>query len=64
MGKIFLSLVMTRLVLGADAQSNQSFEELIYVPNNFIIKKGKKHKFDDMMHEAKQFPDLFDKYLK
>jgi len=40
MGKIFLSLVMTMLVLGADAQSSQSLEELIYVPNDFIIKNG------------------------
>ncbi len=34
------------------------------VPNNFIIKKGGKHKFDDMMPEVKQFADWFDKYLK
>jgi acetyl esterase/lipase len=34
------------------------------VPNNFIIKKGGKHKFDDMMPEVKQFADWFDKCLK
>jgi acetyl esterase/lipase len=34
------------------------------VPNNFIVKKGGKHKFDDMMPEVKQFADWFDKYLK
>jgi acetyl esterase/lipase len=34
------------------------------VPNNFIIKEGGKHKFDDMMPEVKQFADWFDKYLK
>jgi acetyl esterase/lipase len=34
------------------------------VPNNFIIKKGAKHNFDDMQPEVKQFADWFDKYLK
>jgi acetyl esterase/lipase len=34
------------------------------VPNNFIIKKGAAHKFDDMQPEIKQFADWFDKYLK
>jgi len=34
------------------------------VPNNFIIKKGAGHRFDDMQPEIKQFADWFDKYLK
>lgn len=34
------------------------------VPNNFIIKKGARHNFDDMQPEVKQFTDWFDKYLK
>ena len=34
------------------------------VPNNFIIKKGAKHNFNDMLPEVKQFADWFDKYLK
>jgi acetyl esterase/lipase len=34
------------------------------VPNNFIVKKGGKHNFNDMMPEVKQFADWFDKYLK
>jgi acetyl esterase/lipase len=34
------------------------------VPNNFIIKKGAKHNFNDMEPEVKQFADWFDKYLK
>ena len=34
------------------------------VPNNFIIKKGGTHNFNDMLPEVKQFVDWFDKYLK
>ena len=34
------------------------------VPTNFIIKKGGKHKFEDMMPEVTQFADWFNKYLK
>ena len=34
------------------------------VLNNFIIKKGATHNFNDMMPEVKQFVDWFDKYLK
>ena len=34
------------------------------VPNNFIIKKGARHNFNDMLPEVKQFADWFDKYLK
>jgi acetyl esterase/lipase len=34
------------------------------VSNNFIIKKGAKHSFDDVKPEFSQFTDWFDKYLK
>jgi len=34
------------------------------VKNNFIIKKGARHSFDDMVPEFSQFTEWFDKYLK
>jgi acetyl esterase/lipase len=34
------------------------------VPANLIIKKGIKHRIDDMQPEIKQFAEWFDKYLK
>ena len=34
------------------------------VPNQFIIKKGAAHNFEDMQPEIRQFTDWFDKYLR